>query len=74
MGPWATWSGTRSGGRWPRGGGGGLELDDPQGPFQPKPFNESVNTSTQHLAQFSMESGSVVVSGVALCCWRRGLR
>ena len=55
-------------------GMGGMELDGPRGPFQPKPFHESVNISTQRLAQFSMESGSVVVSGVALCCWRRGLR
>jgi len=33
-GPWAAWAGMNSGGWWPC-LGGGLELHEPWGPFQP---------------------------------------
>jgi len=42
MGPWATWS-SKWGGWWPC-LAGGLEIHDPSGPFQPRPFCDSVKT------------------------------
>jgi len=40
MGPWATWS-SKWGGWWPC-LAGGVEIHDPWGPFQPRPFCDSV--------------------------------
>ena len=40
MGPWATWS-SKWGCWWPC-PAGGLEIRDPRGPFQPRPFCDSV--------------------------------
>ena len=40
MGPWAAWS-SKWGGWWPC-PAGGLEIHDPRGPFQPRPFCDSV--------------------------------
>jgi len=46
MGPWATWS-SKWGGWWPC-PAGGLELCDPWGPFQPRPFcDPSLQTNKQ---------------------------
>ena len=41
MGLWTTWSSTRSGGWWLR-LWQGVEMNDPWGPFQPKPFYDSM--------------------------------
>ena len=42
MGPWAAWPSIKCGGRWPGMWGGRLELHDPWGLFQPRPFCDSV--------------------------------
>ena len=76
MGPWATWSDTRSGGWWPC---LWLELDDPWSPFQPKPFYDSMVPHFGILKQLPafqiMGRGKVYTSCytfLSSCCWSAG--
>ena len=50
MGPWAAWSGIKCGGWWPCLWQGGVELHDPWGPFQSKPFYDSMINTIQVVA------------------------
>ena len=57
MGPWATWS-SKWGGWWPC-LAGGLEIHDPWGPFQPRPFCDPTSTALTFNSMYTTSSSSL---------------
>jgi len=64
MGPWATWS-RKWGGWWPC-LAGGLEIHDPWGPFQPRPFCDSVILPWFSFSMKNYNENSESISGIYL--------